>query len=92
MFIFPEEVRWNESEEAVEFEVRFGGYEGKVFVPRRVFHGLIKARPTAEQCLEYFHLNRTNFERIAEQKIRARQLDADANIHISARDLRNFRR
>lgn len=92
MFIFPEEVRWNDSEEAVEFGVRLGGYEGKVFVPRRVFHGLIHARPNAEECVEYFHLNRTNFEQIAEEKIRARQLDTDANIRISARDLRNFKR
>jgi hypothetical protein len=92
MFIFPEEARWNDSEEAVEFDVRLGDYAGKVFVPRRVFHGLIDARPKAEQCVEYFHLNRTNFERIAEEKIRVRQLDADANIRISARDLRNFKR
>jgi hypothetical protein len=92
MFIFLEEARWNDSEEAVEFDVRLGDYEGKVFVPRRVFHGLIDARAKAEQCVNYFHLNRTNFERIAEEKIRVRQLDADANIRISARDLRNFKR
>jgi hypothetical protein len=90
MFIFPEDVRWNDSEEAVEFGVRLGDYEGKVFVPRRVFQGLLGARPKSAQCVEHFHLNRTNFERIAEEKIRARQLDADANIRISGRDLRAF--
>jgi hypothetical protein len=92
MFIFPEDVRWNDSEEAVEFDVRFGDYEGKVFVPRRVFQSLFGTRPKAEQCIEQFHLNRTSFEQIAEQKIRVRQLDEDANIRISSRDLRNFRR
>ena len=92
MFIFPEDVRWNDSEEAIEFDVRLGDFEGKVFVPRRVFQGLTGARPRPEQCVEHFHLNRTNFERIAEEKIRARQLDGDANIRISIRDLRNFKR
>ncbi len=92
MFIFPEDVRWNDSEEAVEFDVRLGDYEGKVLVPRRVFQGLSGARLKAEQCIECFHLNRTNFEHIAEEKIRARQLDWDANIRVSARDLRLLRR
>jgi hypothetical protein len=92
MFIFPEDVRWNDSEEAVEFDVRFGDYEGKAFVPRRVFQSLFGTRPKAEKCVEHFHLNRTSFERITEEKIRARQLDEDANIRISSRDLRNFRR
>jgi hypothetical protein len=92
MFVFPEDVRWNDSEEAVEFDVRFGDYVGKVFVPRRVFQDLFGARPKAEQCVEHFHLNRTNFERIAEEKIRARQLEPDANIRISGRDLRSFKR
>jgi hypothetical protein len=92
MFVFPEDARWNDSEEAVEFSVRLGDYEGKVFVSRHVFRTLLGARAKAEDCVEYFHLNRTDFERIAEEKIRARQLDDDANIRISGRDLRLSRR
>lgn len=92
MFAFPEDERWNDGEDAVEFGVRLGDYEGKVFVPRRVFHALLGARPRAEGCIEHFHLNRTEFERIAEEKIRARQLDDDANIRLTGRDLRTLRR
>jgi len=92
MFIFPEDARWNDSEEAVEFDVRLGDYKGKVLVPRRVFQGLSGGRLKAEQCIECFHLNRTNFERIAEERIRARQLDWDGNIRVTARDVRSSRR
>lgn len=92
MFVFPEDARWNDREQVVEFEVRLGDYEGKVFVARRVFQILLGARPKAEDCVEQFHLNRTHFERIAEEKIRARQLDDDANIRIGGRDLRVLRR
>ena len=91
MFIFPDDARWNDGEDAVEFSVRLGDYEGKVLVPRRVFQSLAGAARRPAECIQQFHLNRTDFERIAEQKIRARALDDDANIRISSRDLRVFR-
>jgi len=65
-----------------------GEYEGVVRVPRRVFQHLIAERPTPERCLEGYHLHRTWFERIAERKLRRRQLTDDANIEIPGRDLR----
>jgi hypothetical protein len=92
MFAFPEDARWSDSEDAVAFSVRLGDFEGTVFVPRRIFQGLIGARLTAADCVAHFHLNRTKFERIAEVKIRARELDDDANIRISGRDLRAAKR
>ncbi|HZS84625.1 MAG TPA: DUF1488 family protein [Stellaceae bacterium] len=88
MFAFPEEARWSEEEDAVEFTLRLGEYEGKVFVPRRVMQSLLGRRADAEECVRQFHLNRTAFERIAEARVRARQLDADAHIRITGRDLR----
>ena len=91
MFVFPDEAAWNEAEDAVEFPVRLGEYEGKVFVPRRVFHDMIGARPSPDRCVEWFHLNRTVFERIAEAKLRARELSDDANIRLSGRDVRRLR-
>jgi hypothetical protein len=92
MFVFPDDACWNDAEDAVEFGIRFGDYEGKVFLPRRVLQSLIGARVKGEDCLAHFHLNRTEFERIAEARVQARQLDGDANIRITGRDLRAFRR
>ena len=92
MFVFPDDAGWNDGEDAVEFGVRLGDYAGRVFVPRRVLQSLIGARPGEAECLAHFHLNRTEFERIAEAKLRARELDEDANIRITGRDLRAFRR
>ena len=43
---------------------------------------------TPERCLEAYHLQRTRFERIAERKVRYRQLTDDGNVEINGRELR----
>jgi hypothetical protein len=88
LFTFPGEPRWNAEREAVEFAVELGEYRGLVIVPQRVLRGLLGQRPTPEACVAYLHLHRTEFERIAEAKLRARTLGEDANVHIDGRDLR----
>jgi hypothetical protein len=90
MFSFPDDAIWNDGEDAVQFTLVLGEYEGTVYVGRRVLHGLIGNRPTPEQCLEHFHMYRTEFERIAEAKVRARALEADATIRITGRDVQQF--
>ena len=86
-FTFPEVARWNADRQAVEFGVEIGEYEGVVRVPRRVFQRLLTGSRTLERCVEGYHLHRTRFERIAERKLRNRQLTDDANIEITGRDL-----
>jgi Protein of unknown function (DUF1488) len=92
MFAFPDDPEWNPEREAVVFTVELGEYRGTCRVPRRVFHDLIGHRPSPEECLQHFHLARTEFERIVERKLEARDLDDDANLSISTRDVRRFRR
>jgi hypothetical protein len=87
-FTFPEDARWNADWQAVEFGVEIGEYRGVVRVPRRVFQRLLPERPTPERCLEAYYLQRTRFERIAERKLRRRQLADDGNVEIAGRDLR----
>ncbi len=87
-FTFPEDARWNADRNAVEFGVEIGEYAGVVRVPRRVFQYLLDESPTPEKCVEGYHLNRTRFERIAERKVRHRQLTDDGNVEITGRDLR----
>ena len=87
-FTFPEHARWDDEGQAVEFGVEIGEYRGVVRVPRRVFQRLLPERPTPERCLEAYYLQRTRFERIAERKLRRRQLTEDGNVQISGRDLR----
>jgi len=87
-FTFPEDARWNAERQAVEFGVEIGEYHGVVRVPRRVFQRLLPERPTPERCVEAYHLQRSRFERIAERKLRQRQLTEDGNVEISGRDLR----
>ena len=40
-FSFPEDARWNDDRDAVEFTVLLGEYEGTVRVARRVFQRLL---------------------------------------------------
>jgi hypothetical protein len=87
-FAFPEDARWNADLQTVEFGVTIGEYEGVVWVPRRVFQRLLPESPTPERCLEAYYLQRTRFERIAERKLRRRQLTEDGNVEISGWDLR----
>ena len=87
-FEFPEDARWNENRETVEFSVILGPYEGTVRIGRRVFQQLLDQPPTRERCLEAFHLQRTRFELVTERKLRRRQLADDGNVEITGRDLR----
>ena len=87
-FTFPEDARWNAERQAVEFGVEIGEYRGMVRVPRRAFQRLLPERPTPERCVEAYYLQRIRFERIAERKLRRRQLIEDGNVEISGRDLR----
>ncbi len=87
-FAFPDDARWNEAEDAVEFTVEVGEYKGSVFLPRRVLQSLAGARLVPEQCVEQFHMNRTGIERAVEIRVRALALDNDANIRLTGRDLR----
>jgi hypothetical protein len=87
-FEFPQDARWNDDRDAVEFSVILRPYEGTVRIPRRVFQSLLDQRPTPERCIEAFHLQRTRFEMIAERKLRRRQLTDDGNVEITGRDLR----
>jgi hypothetical protein len=92
LFSFPEDARWNPDREAVEFGVGIGEYAGVVRVARQVFRRFLDGPVTPERCIEAYHLQRTRFERIAETKLRRRQLTDDANIEITARDLREPKR
>ncbi len=87
-FSFPEDGRWNADRQAVEFGIEIGEYAGVVRIGRRVFQRLLDESPTPERCVEGYHLHRTRFERIAERKLRQRQLTDDANVEITGRDLR----
>ena len=87
-FAFPEDARWDHESGAVEFTVVLGEYQGTVRVHRRVFQRLLVQSPTAERCLEAFHLQRTRFELAVERKLRRRQLTEDGNVEITGRDLR----
>ena len=91
LFVFPENAGWNAERSVVEFGVAVGEYQGLVRVPRRVFQGIVAGSPTPERCVEAYYLNRTRLERIAERKLRRRQLSDDANVEITGRDLRERR-
>ena len=87
-FSFPDDARWDSDRCCVAFGIAIGEYEGVVRVYRRAFQSLLNESPTPERCLEAYYLHRTRLERIAERKVRRRQLTDDRNVEISGRDLR----
>jgi Protein of unknown function (DUF1488) len=87
-FSFPDDARWDSDQCCVVFGLAIGEYEGVVRVYRRAFQSLLNESPTPERCLEAYYLHRTRLERIAERKVRRRQLTDDANVEITGRDLR----
>jgi hypothetical protein len=87
-FEFPEDARWNDDRDTVEFSVILRPYEGTVRIGRRVFQRLLDQSPTPERCVEAYYLQRTRFEMIVERKLRRRQLTDDGNVEITGRDLR----
>ena len=66
------------------FGVEIREYRRMVHVPRRVFQRLLPERPTPERCVEAYYLQRTRLERIAERKLRRRQLIDDGNVESPA--------
>ena len=90
-FRFPDDARWNEESDALEFGVGLGEYEGVVRVPRRVLRQLVEGAVTPEKCVEAYHLERTWFERAVEAKLRLKELAADGNVDLDSRDLRRAR-
>jgi hypothetical protein len=74
--------------QAVEFGVEIREYHGVVRIPRRVFQRLLPDTPTPERCVEAYYLQRTRFERVAERKLRRRQVTEDGDVKITGRDLR----
>ena len=87
-FSFPDDARWASDRCCVAFGIAIGEYEGVARVYRRAFQSLLNESPTPERCLEAYYLHRTRLERIAERKVRRRQLTSDANVEITGRDLR----
>jgi hypothetical protein len=87
-FEFPEDARWNDERDCVEFPVILRPYEGTARIGRRVFQSLLDQRPTRESCIEAFHLQHTRFELIVERKLRRRQPADECNVEITGRDLR----
>ena len=88
LFSFPEDVRWNEAADAVEFGIEIGEYRGIARICRRVFQRLLDQSPTPQRCIEAYHLCRSEFERAAEAKLRARALGDDGNLELTLRDFR----
>jgi hypothetical protein len=88
LFCFPADAHWNAKRNAVEFGVGLRDYQGIVRVDQRVFRHLIGAPATPAKCIELDHLQRIDFERAAEEKLRRRELADDGNIGLTGRDLR----
>lgn len=79
------EVVWRQEIEALAF--RPVGHAGWCAVHRLAFRTLLARDPSPEDCLAGFAERRTAFQRAAAEKIARRRLPADANFHLTSRDV-----
>lgn len=87
VFQYPDEAVWNGEADAVEFAIIVGDYQGRVLISRKEMRSIVGHTPPPDEALALVNLQRQHFEKAAELRIYDRKLDADANIHLTGRDL-----
>ncbi len=82
---FGDALSWRTDVGALSF--RPEGHSGVCMVHRHAFRTLLKRMPTPEECAAFFHAEETVFHVAARAKIARAGLAADANLHLTSRDL-----
>ena len=81
-----DEAFWREDINSLAFRPR--GHGGTCVVHRLAFRAIVGAHVSPQTCQACFDDHRAAFEQAARAKIDLKQLPADANFHLTSRDLR----
>ncbi|MGM4918379.1 hypothetical protein [Tardiphaga sp. 813_E8_N1_3] len=76
---------WRADVDALAF--RPSGHRGLCMVHRHAFRTLLRRYPSPEECAAYFNDRRAVFQAAAGAKIVRASMAADANFHLTSRDL-----
>lgn len=81
---------WRADLDALAF--RFAGHDGWCLVHRQAFRALIGREAGTEDCLAFFEAQASAFAAAAAAKVARAGLAADANLHLTSRDVKRARR
>jgi hypothetical protein len=76
---------WRADVDALAF--RPPGHRGLCMVHRHAFRTLLRRYPSPEECVAYFRDHRAVFRTAAGAKLVRASISADANFHLTSRDL-----
>lgn len=76
---------WRADVDALAF--RPSGHRGLCMVHRHAFRTLLRRYPSPEECAAYFQDHKAAFQVAASTKVARASVTADANFHLTSRDL-----
>jgi hypothetical protein len=76
---------WRSDIDSLSFQPR--GHAGRCVVHRRAFATILGFDPTPDDCLACFQQRSVAFQAAAAAKISGAALAADANFHLTSRDI-----
>jgi hypothetical protein len=76
---------WRADVDALAFQPR--GHRGLCMVHRHAFRTLLRQTPSPEACVAFYHAHVDAFQAAAGIKIQRTSMVADANFHLTSRDL-----
>jgi hypothetical protein len=76
---------WRDDIDALEFQP--GDRMGRCMVHRRAFRTLLRATPSPQQCVDFFHENQAAFQAAARAKMLRSGVADGTNFHLTSRDV-----
>ena len=76
---------WRDDIDALEFQP--SDRAGRCMVHRRAFRTLLRAPPSPQQCVDFFHTNQAAFQAAARAKTLRTGIADDQNFHLTSRDV-----
>jgi hypothetical protein len=76
---------WRSDIDALAFQP--GQHTGLCMVHRRAFRTLLRAAPSARDCVEFFNAHQEAFQAAASAKLQRVNVSEAANFHLTSRDI-----
>jgi len=76
---------WRNDIDALAFQPE--QHSGLCMVHRRAFRTLLRAKPSPQQCVEFFNAHREAFQAAARAKLQRANVSETANFHLTSRDV-----
>jgi hypothetical protein len=76
---------WREDIDALAFQP--ADHRGICMVHRRAFRTLMRAKPSPQQCVDFYNTHQDAFQAAARAKVLRASVEDTANFHLTSRDV-----